>query len=174
MATEAKGQRVNINGKATDVLYKDATAREQLANIHEQLANIGKTVYPVGAIYISYTKYSPAELFGGTWQKVIGGFLYAEDDTHPAGTVGGEETHTLTVDEMPKHRHSSNSYQDGYPNSGLVGEGSFCTWVNNGKYDNNEPNYGEIGSVRTSWMGGSKPHNNMPPYRSVFMWRRIA
>lgn len=30
MATEAKGQRVNINGKATDVLYKDAAARNTL------------------------------------------------------------------------------------------------------------------------------------------------
>lgn len=30
MATEAKGQRVNINGKATDVLFKDAAARNTL------------------------------------------------------------------------------------------------------------------------------------------------
>lgn len=30
MSTEAKGQRVNINGKATDVLFKDAAARNTL------------------------------------------------------------------------------------------------------------------------------------------------
>lgn len=33
MATEAKGQRVNINGKATDVLFKDAAARNTLSQL---------------------------------------------------------------------------------------------------------------------------------------------
>ena len=33
MATEAKGQRVNINGKVTDVLYKDEMARNTLSQL---------------------------------------------------------------------------------------------------------------------------------------------
>lgn len=145
---------------------------ETLANLLDK--SLIDMVYPVGSIYMSVNAADPAALFGGTWEQLKDVFLLATGDTYTAGSTGGEATHTLSVDEMPKHRHSSNSYQDGYPNSGLVGEGSFCTWVNNGKYDNNEPNQGESGPVRTSWVGGSQPHNNMPPYLTVYMWKRTA
>ena len=173
MAIEAKGQRVNINGKVTDVLYKDATAREQLANIREQLANIGKTVYPVGAYYISEKSTSPASLFGGTWMELGSAFLYAHDPEHRAGTVGGETEHTLTVDEMPMHRHSSDSYMDGFAAT-TTGADNYVTWVNRGTTNNNGPQTGENGPVITSLVGGSKPHNNMPPYKAVYMWHRMS
>lgn len=177
MATEAKGQRVNINGKATDVLFKDAAAREQLASIREQLANIGKTIYPVGAYYISEKSTSPASLFGGTWVELSGKFLYARDTSHPAGSGGGEAAHTLTVDEMPTHRHSSDSYMDGYAQT-AIGTDNYVTWVNHGTTNNNEPTskVGFLGNgpVRTTYTGESKPHNNMPPYKSVYMWYRMS
>ena len=170
MSIEAKGQRVNINGTVTDVLYKDATAREQLANI-------GKTVYPVGSIYISVTDTSPASLFGGTWEQLKDRFLLAAGDSYAAGSVGGTAEHTLTVDEIPKHRHASDSYMDGFAAT-TTGADNYVTWVNYGTKNNNEPTtvVGSLGNgpVRTSWVGGSQPHNNMPPYRSVYMWQRIA
>lgn len=98
MATEAKGMRVNLDGEITDVMYKDEAAREQLANI-------GKTVYPVGSIYISVTDTSPASLFGGTWEQLKDRFLLAAGDSYAAGSTGGEATHTLTASEMPSHNH---------------------------------------------------------------------
>ena len=97
----------------------------------------------------------------------------AAGDTYAAGATGGEATHTLTVDEMPTHRHSSSSYQYGFPNS-FTEKDNYCTWVNYGAVNNNESSDGESGSVRTSWVGGSQPHNNMPPYVTVYMWRRVA
>lgn len=167
MATEAKGQRVNINGTVTDVLFKDAEAREQLANI-------GKTIYPVGSIYISVTDTSPAALFGGTWERLKDRFLLAAGDTYANGSTGGEATHTLTVDEIPKHRHTSDSYMDGYAKT-AIGTDKYVTWVNFGSSDNNNngSQTGENGPVRTSWVGGSKPHNNMPPYLAVYAWKRV-
>lgn len=61
--------------------------------------------YPVGAIYLSVTDVNPAALFGGTWERIGGRFLLGADLTYEAGSTGGEATHTLTVDEMPKHNH---------------------------------------------------------------------
>ena len=167
MSVEARGQRVKINGVLTDVTYQDTVAREQLDSVK-------RMIYPVGSIYVSVTNTSPASLFGGTWEQLKDRFLLAAGDSYAAGSTGGEATHTLTTDEMPSHRHSSDSYLDGYANSGLAGTDRFCTWVNYGIHDNNEPKFGESGAVRTSWVGGSQPHNNMPPYRSVYMWQRIA
>ena len=136
----------------------------------EDIINI---VYPVGSIYISVNSTSPASLFGGTWEQIKDRFLLAAGDAYAAGSTGGEATHTLSVDEMPSHRHSSDTYQEGYSDS-VAGDNNYCTWVNKGtKYDNS-PTTSESGAVRTSWVGGSQPHNNMPPYLAVYVWKRVA
>lgn len=61
--------------------------------------------YPVGALYISYQSTSPASLFGGSWSQISGRFLYC---TTNVGT-GGNNNHTLTVDQMPSHNHAPQS-----------------------------------------------------------------
>lgn len=145
---------------------------ETLANLLDK--SLIDKVYPVGSIYMSVNAADPAALFGGTWEQIKDRFLLAAGDAYAAGSTGGEETHTLTVDEMPSHRHSSDSYMNGYADSGINGQDRYCTWVNNGTSSNNEPNWGESGPIRTSWVGGSQPHNNMPPYLSIYMWKRTA
>lgn len=47
--------------------------------------------YPVGSYYIANHTTSPASLFGGTWQRVEGRFLYG---CASSGTVGGTGSHT--------------------------------------------------------------------------------
>ena len=64
--------------------------------------------YPVGSIFMSTNSTSPEEIFGGTWEKINGKFLFAEDSTHLAGTTGGESSHTLTLSELPLHSHAYN------------------------------------------------------------------
>lgn len=120
-------------------------------------------VYPVGSVYISYNSASPATLFGGSWTQIQGRFLLAADSAHPAGSTGGEATHTLTVDEMPSHAHGLPGYTellnsgDDYHHSSGAGDHQFTSTFN-----------------ATSGTGGSQPHNNMPPYLAVYMWRRTA
>ena len=58
-------------------------------------------IYPVGAVYISMNNTSPATLFGGSWTKIEGKFLLGTSSAYPSGSSGGEETHTLTVNELP-------------------------------------------------------------------------
>lgn len=132
-------------------------------------------IYPVGSIYMSANAASPATFFGGTWQRIQGKFLLAADDTYSAGATGGEAEHTLTVEEMPNHRHSSDSYMNGYPDSKfMLDVYNYSTWTNEGNSYNNNPDTGQNGQVRTSYVGGGQPHNNMPPYLAVYVWKRTA
>lgn len=135
--------------------------------------------YPVGAIYLSVTDVNPAALFGGTWERISQGrFLigaganaanttdywgsYADGaENFPAGEMGGEVTHTLTVDEMPSHTHSERLEWSNTKAWGLTGTGQGANAVV------------DQGSS-TEATGGGKPHNNLPPYLVVFMWKRVG
>lgn len=115
------------------------------------------SMYPVGSIYMSVNAANPSTLFGGTWQRIQGRFLFAADSAHAAGTTGGEETHKLTVKEMPKHSHAIN---------GSFSEGAGYEVVING-FESSTP-------ATSGYAGGDQPHNNMPPYLSVYIWKRTA
>lgn len=117
--------------------------------------------YPVGAIYLSVTDTDPATLFGGTWERIGGRFLLGADDTYTAGSTGGEAEHTLTIDEMPKHNHEIDN---------LNASGNATPYMTVQAQDNK--GYG--GNVQTMFAGGGKPHNNLPPYLVVYMWRRVS
>ena len=130
-------------------------------------------IYPVGSIYISASATSPETLFGGTWAQINGRFLIGtgtpennDDGTLPgnynyaAGSKGGEAAHTLTVDEMPAHRHAI--YMGGESNNGEFWGPNVITPQN------------KTSANATDTSGGNHPHNNMPPYLAVYMWQRTA
>lgn len=122
--------------------------------------NLLDVVYPVGSVYMSTNSISPATLVGGTWTQVKDMFLLGAGSSYAAGSTGGETEHTLTVSEMPSHSHS---IHNGWwnlpgkwytPNTGAV-------WINDAWGD-------------TESAGGDEPHNNMPPYYTVYIWYRTA
>lgn len=85
--------------------------------------------YPIGSFYISANSTSPAELFGGEWERITGRFLLAATDggssgaSQAAGNTGGEDTHKLTTNEIPAHTHGSKSLT-GYIHSRRYGGSS--------------------------------------------------
>lgn len=134
-------------------------------------------MYPVGSIYASKSDTSPASIMGGSWWKVENRFLLGTG-TRTVGVTGGEETHTLTLSEIPWHTHKYEGYHYigfGSPSSPYTnfkptpnGEGGFSL-LYSGTWDT----FGDItdGSQVIS-MG--YPHNNMPPFYAVNIWERTA
>jgi hypothetical protein len=118
-------------------------------------------VHPVGSYYLSDNTTSPAELFGGTWEKLAEGtFLMSAGTNYPVGSTGGEATHVLSVDEMPSHSHNYGSTrQDADPDTSGA-HGYKWSAINN--------------SQTTTTSGGNKAHNNMPPYTATNIWQRIT
>ena len=108
---------------------------------------------------MSVNSTSPATLFGGTWEQIKDTFLLGSG-SYTLGATGGEATHTLTVDEMPSHSHGLLTNASG----NTTGWGYNRSWIS---------------TVETSGdvienTGGSKAHNNMPPYLVVNIWKRTA
>lgn len=128
-----------------------------------QLQSLVDFIYPVGSIYLSYSHVSPAELFGGTWVRIEDRFLWATTASGTIGATGGSKTHTLTVDEMPSHRHTTN----GIPTSKSAGAWEVLRSAANSHESDYSNHY-------TAYTGGGKAHNNMPPYIQISAWRRTA
>ena len=129
--------------------------------------------YPVGSVKFTYDANNPGIRLGGTWAQFSQGRTLIGQGTGSDGTTsmtfgaagtGGEYNHTLTQEEMPSHYHASkplwvggggagsNNCVAGYPTTGKAGQ------------------YG----INTENTGGSKAHNNLPPYAVVYCWRRTA
>lgn len=123
-------------------------------------------VYPVGSIYMSVNDVSPSTLFGGSWEKIEDTFLLASGSTFTLGSTGGEAEHTLTVDELPTHTHAYGYSIKTYYGYGGIG----VNRIENDHASGNQP--GDY--VWEQGGGGNQPHNNMPPYLVVNIWKRIS
>lgn len=63
---------------------------------------------PIGTLMFFGNTFDPNTYFMGTWEKIEEEvfFMTASSD-FPVGQVSGENTHTLTVDEIPAHKHDT-------------------------------------------------------------------
>jgi len=75
--------------------------------------------------------------------------------SHPRGETGGEEEHTLTVGEMPTHKHESSFYGHNDVRAPMGGGGTGAVYSTSG---------GRWAQIYPANKGGNNAHQNMPPY----------
>lgn len=128
--------------------------------------------YPPGSYYeTSDSDFDPNIRWGGIWELEMAGQVHVSAGTgYAIGATGGEATHTLTVDEMPSHRHHSSDDPNAAYNS-LTTSGAHAVVANPGttSYWRNITPY----NGWTQYSGDSQAHNNMQPYIVVNRWHRI-
>ena len=148
-------------------------------NLKRNDIKIGKdiidVIYPIGFVYISINNINPSTLFGGTWEQIKDTFLLAAGDTYAAGATGGEATHTLIETELPEiDGKFATAVVGNHTNKGVQGHaygtdfGTLASGIQ-GTTINNQVQYG-YGYK----FGNGQPHNNMPPYLAVYVWKRTA
>ena len=124
--------------------------------------------YPVGSIYMAVNDTSPAEIFGGTWEQIKDRFLLAAGDTYAAGSTGGEAQHKLEATELP-----SGVVINRNPTKQVTLQGVKRNAISIGTDE-----WAFAPNIDFEAREGMKlcndPHNNMPPYLAVYMWKRIA
>ena len=131
--------------------------------------NLVDTIYPIGSIYMSVNNVSPSILFDGTWEQIKDTFLLSAGDDYAAGQTGGEAEHILTVNEMPSHNHRLKT--------DINNPTYNVTWSEWFEYTDGwtqEAGETESPATHTTSTGGDMPHNNMPPYLTVYMWKRTG
>lgn len=164
-------------------------------------------VYPVGSIYMSVNNTNPGTLFGGTWVTWGAGRVpvsvnTSDGDFSTVEKTGGEKTHTLSIDEMPSHKHSTTVKVTEKSLIGTVhnfagqgadwGPGNTVTGICSALGDDSayypsgtkkttkykdgfkiNATHSHAASATMENAGGGNAHNNMQPYITCYMWKRI-
>ena len=165
-----------LTQETTELTSKIDNITSQITSLNNMLAVYWKTIYPIGSIYISTnSKFNPNTSFGTEWVKTAEGrCLIGANDTYPLNSTGGEATHTLTVQEMPTHKHGAGRYT-GYElsNTGIRGADSSSQSMYQVLIANTESN-SSSDRLETNDSGQGTAHNNMQPYLAVNIWKRTA
>ena len=144
------------------------------AGVYNQLLHaVVNIVYPVGAYYFTEDdSHPPGTLFSWqTWTEVTGVVLVGRDTAQTefatTGLTGGEKTHTLTVDELASHSHTTSQ-------AGTTATTGDQYTTTGGTSGTDSIFIGPPSPPDTGDTGGGEAHNNLQPYRVVRMWRRSA
>lgn len=144
------------------------------------IPNVLDTAWPVGSIYFGSTSTNPNVLLGGgTWVqfakgRVVVGVDSAQPEFDAAEETGGEKEVTLTVAELPAHKHSiSHDHPTASGGTGTVNSATFEKGGGTGSITNNNlvqpPTVPDSGNT-----GGGESHNNLQPYITAYIWKRTA
>jgi microcystin-dependent protein len=117
------------------------------------------------------SSFNPNTTFGGTWTRIKDRFLLADGNYYTNGNTGGESTHSLTINELPPHKHyvvNSENAKEWYLGKpgGASQDSSQGVSFSGG--------VGRSTTFETTEVGGGYSHNNMPPYLVVRVWKRTA
>lgn len=176
------------------------TGRLIAANVLK--ATVVNLIYPVGSIYVSVNSTSPGTLFGGTWERIQDRFLLAAGSTYTAGGTGGAASVTLnsaqsgrpsysgyTSEVAPTHAHDTghatyDRFLIGESISRVrIGSSTSGSWYTHAAASQDSLAMrtftGSDDVVHTHTFSvpaanASQAHNNMPPYLTVYVWKRTA
>ena len=141
---------------------------ENFKALEDMIKGVALVMYPVGSIYMSTASTNPKTLFGGTWiawgaGRVPVGVNASDTDFSTVEKTGGEKAHVLTIAESPAHTHTTSVYWSGGGNDKAYPAGT----------ESSEPIRYNV-DPETSSVGGGQAHNNLQPYITCYMWKRVA
>ena len=142
-----------------------------------------QAAYPVGSIYMNASNSAnPNAIFGfGTWAALAPGRVLigagtgtdvnSIERTFSAEGFGGEYIHTLSVNEIPGHKH-----KNGINSGSGIFVYNFTTDGIPGTSNAQVTQAGGSGGYQgyTETVGGGAAHTNIQPYLTVYMWVRTA
>lgn len=110
--------------------------------------------------------------YGGTWERWGQGRVPVsvdpnDSDFNASNKTGGAKTVTLQESQLPKHRHPIDNNQSGGDYDMTY---QYELYISN----NNATLRADHWCRFTGLAGGGEAHQNMPPYQTIYMYRRTA
>ena len=184
-AKKTADDKANKNHTHDDRYYTEAEINEKFKNF---------CPFPVNSLHLSLSNQNPSTTWlGTTWDKIEDRFLLgAGSGKYDAGTMGGNSSVSLGINNMPRHRHKVDSTSASVPShvhsikppdsdsdvghgkcatGGVEGEGTGIAAFNSGSAGG-----GSTGSFApyTDYQGDGQAFNIMPPYIKVHIWKRTS
>lgn len=182
-----------LSSKTNEVIDEVNSINENVKPLFEPIR--------VGELFITTADYQSSEQVAerhgyGGWVRFAEGRTLvgyspdedAEDNYRIMGNTFGADTHTITIEESAKHKHSVNNVFNKFTGKPAEVESKYLTSPNVGKTASGLPDnlYMENnafinGMNQTAWndmteqqVGGNKPHNNIQPSIVVAYWLRVS
>lgn len=190
VATKADLNSPVLIGVPTAPTAADGTNTTQLANTAFVRNSLMASVYPIGSLYLNATvSTNPATLLGfGTWTAFGAGRMpVGFDSTDPlfdtAEETGGSKdaslvshSHSITIDAVADHLHYVGSSDSGTNPGTTAGLREFVNnyGEGNGPATATNPAGGHTHTASSGTAGSSATNANLPPYITVYMWKRTA
>lgn len=135
--------------------------------------------YPVGTYYTTMdATFDPNVTFVGTWVKDTDGLVTVATNGADVGSTGGEETHAITVNEMPAHTHTTRIGSVSPWKSANAPDQSSITSQWSRAYGNGTigsyPRCSMYGTATFSCSKNGDNHNNIMPSKIAIRWHRTA
>tara|TARA_R110000772_G_scaffold22153_5_gene60176 strand:+ start:10490 stop:11242 length:753 start_codon:yes stop_codon:yes gene_type:complete len=179
-------------GLVEDLVLQDDN--NEPVSVDTIVSSVVSAIYPVGSIYITLNNSNPQTILGvGGWTKVSKGRFLVGQGTGSDGTDSlnvsntgndsgvGKYNHTLTVNQMPNHKHSiklshepaaSGAVNDEYGYPQVDATGPFAVH-NDIQPDGSSSSVNGVGNPLYS-TGGNQSHNNIPPFFGAYIWQRTS
>lgn len=143
--------------------------------------------YAVGDIYITTSQlYSTAQSVANRWAgtswepfgggRTLVGYDGSQSEFNSVNKTGGAKTVTLSSSQVPRHSHV-------LAWGAADGQGVVISKTNSGKsvlsidswsWGQNSSGGANNSNIYTTSHGGGSSHNNLQPYITTYMWRRIG
>lgn len=135
-------------------------------------------VYPIGRGFIDFTDTDYSRYLGFTWERELVGMfpLGADDINYKIGDIGGKKEHTLTINEMPSHTHEQEAHShnlNNYSASGSDGNYGGIGGTNSSNIANTKKGTTSVTAINKK-TGGGQSFSIMPPFETVYYWRRVS
>lgn len=168
-------------------------AANKAEQVKVEMDAVTNKIYPVGSIYISVNNANPASFFGGSWTAFATGRTIVGVDTSQGEFNSVEKPGGNKDAAVIAHIHSVNAQNtinagvhdhDTYVRNGVFAAGNSTASSlgfsdkNNGKStsaimgDGNH--YHNVPAHNTNSTGQNGAGKNLPPYITVYMWKRIG
>lgn len=155
---------------------KNGIGPDAYAIYQQVLAAVVERDHPVGSLYISENSTSPAELYGGTWERIEDCTIWGASSLHPAGTKLEAGLPNIKGTLVTRPNSEEDFYGAVISASGALALDAHKSWNDNPIQEKSTKENSDLITFDASHSNPIYGASNtvQPPAYCMYIWRRVA